>query len=157
MKSLSKKLSVLVLSVTQSACLFSSPMHWDKKLTAEPEQQTLVMAVTHVKLGKNSGDNEKFWHGTYQVLDSLTQYEGYLGHKVRRSLSGREAWTLTLWQNEADLKQFVKSTVHDAAAKEGFLAVSTARSFHLTTSRSALQTEWRDVEALMDEYGSSMY
>jgi len=157
MKSLIKKLSVLVLSFTQFACLVSSPMSWDKKLSAYPEQQTLVMAVTQVKLGTNDEDNKKFWNGTYQVLDSLTQYQGYLGHKVRRSLTGREAWTLTLWQNEASLKQFVKSTIHDDAAKEGFLAVSTARSFNLTTSRSALQTEWRDIEALMDEHGRSMY
>jgi len=157
MMSLSKKLTVFIIALSQSACLFSSSMHMDRKLLSETSEQPLVLAVTHVILGKDKEENKKFWHGTHQVLDSLSTHHGYLGHKVRRSVSGREAWTLTLWQDKASLRAFVKSTVHDDATREGMFAVSRAHSFNLKTTSSALQTDWRSIEVLMDEYGRSMY
>ncbi len=100
---------------------------------------TVVVALTHAVLGK---ERQNFDRGVDRIVDSLAEQPGLIGYSLRRELFGDEAWTLTVWRDEAALLAFVRSEVHQRAIREGAgeLAGANFRRFELPASE--LPIDW---------------
>jgi heme-degrading monooxygenase HmoA len=116
-----------------------------------------VVGITHVTLGDEREKNGVFWDYTRQVIESLPEHQGYLGHKLRKKLLADEAWTMTVWADEDALDQFVRGSVHVMAMGNGLPAVKSARFVRLILPRTQTPLDWDTAEQMMSEKGRKLY
>lgn len=135
----------------------------DKSLTAscvmqksETASDSVVVGMTRAVLGDDFFKNVRFWYHTFLVVRSLEQNSGYLSHQVRGSVWKGDAWTLTVWEDEASLERFVGSKTHRAAMKKGWAALERADFARIVIARSDLPISWPQAEAFMKEHGRSI-
>lgn len=150
-----KKSALGLLScLLASACTVAPPFKRSDALkrTATPDA-TAIIALTHARLGKDKRKNDVFWDYTNKVLDSVPGQAGYLGHGVRLKLFGGEAWTMTVWEDQASLNSFVNSAEHRAAIRMGYAAIAEARFAQVTVKRSAVPIPWDQAVALLRDQG----
>ena len=108
-------------------------------VTGNSGGDTVVVALTHAMLGEQ---RRNFDRGVERVVDSLAQQPGLIGYSLRRELFGNEAWTMTVWRDEASLDAFVRSSAHQQAIREGAgdLAGANFRRFELPAAE--LPIDW---------------
>ena len=148
---------ILALGVCLNACIYvSQPFTKSEALKELPTSQNVIVSVTHVVLQKDRDQARRFWNFNQNVVDTLAENQGYLGHKLRLRLFSGEAWTMTVWEDRAALSQFVFSDVHDAAIMEAMSAVADGRSFTTSVSVDQLPLSWSAAETLMNEKGQSL-
>jgi heme-degrading monooxygenase HmoA len=140
-----------------SAFTFGTPFNSSEALKTMPEESQVVVGITHVTTGDDSSKNDLFWDHTMRVVDSLPSHSGYLGHKIRKQLFGNEAWTMTVWQDEDALQNFVSGEKHSDAIQNGLDAVVKARFVRFTIAKSKIPLSWDDAEKIMDEKGRDLY
>ena len=100
---------------------------------------TVVVALTHAVVGK---DRDNFDRGVSRVVDSLAQQPGLIGYSLRRELFGNEAWTLTVWRDEASLDAFVRSSAHQQAIRSGAAELVAANFRRLELPASEIPIDW---------------
>ena len=108
-------------------------------------------------LGDDEEKNELFWEKADSVIASLSNQQGYLGHRIRKKLFSNEAWTMTVCKNLSSLNEFVRSDIHSGAIRDGLSAVKQARSVRFTALRFDIPLSWDIVENQMEEYGRKLY
>jgi heme-degrading monooxygenase HmoA len=144
----------LLCCLLASACTVTPPFNRSDNLKqSTTPDATAIIALTHARLGEDTGKNDVFWEYTNKVLDSVAEQAGYLGHGVRLKLFGGEAWTMTAWEDQASLNSFVNSTEHRAAMKLGYAAIAEARFAQVTVKRSAVPIPWEQAIALLRDQG----
>ena len=106
-------------------------------VTAANGQQTVVVALTHAMIGDSRGN---FDRAVRRVADSLEQQPGLIGYSLRKHVLGNEAWTLTVWRDEASLEAFVRSPAHQQAMRDatGELALASFRRIELPAAEIPL-------------------
>ena len=104
-----------------------------------PGQDTVVVALTHAVLG-NSRRN--FDRGVERVVDSLEQQPGLIGYSLRRQLFGNEAWTLTVWRDEASLEAFVRSRPHREAVRSAAGELTSAAFRRVELPAAEIPIDW---------------
>lgn len=148
-------LSACVLWLT--AFNLNLPFQQGKAFAQLPPDTPLTVGITHVTLGDDRQKNRVFWDHTLQVIDSLPQHQGYLGHKVRKKIFGKEAWTMTIWTDAEALAGFVRGDTHSQAMQNGLDAVEAARFVTTVIVRADLPLDWAEAEALMNKQGRRLY
>ena len=140
-----------------SACVYvSKPFTASEAFKKLPAAQEIIVSVTHVVLSDNKDEAKKFWTYNQDVIDSLPENNGYLGHKLRLKLFSGEAWTLTVWDDRDALGQFVFGDVHNTAMFEAMSAVARGRSITASFSVDQVPPSWEDLEKLMDAEGRNL-
>ena len=133
------------------------PFKSTEALKSLPPDSTVMVGITHVTVGDDRKKNKVFWDNTFTVVESLPKHEGYLGHKIRKILLGKQGWTMTVWQDENSLNRFVRGSTHASAIGTGLPAVTEARFVRLSVKRSELPLSWEQAETLMDTQGRKLY
>lgn len=121
-----KHLILLVITLFTASCTISTPLR-DKRL--EGRKSLVVVAVTNaiLKPGREKG---LFFKYSKEILEKLPNHKGYLGGSIRREVFGNEAWTLTVWESEAALQNFVMSGEHLNAMYMAEKALLKMRQIH---------------------------
>jgi heme-degrading monooxygenase HmoA len=143
-------IAVLVLAGCKMATPFRGPA---ADAAGSGAGEIAVVALTHVTLGDDQARNGVFWTHTFRVVDAVSGQPGYLGHSVRRELWGKEAWTMTVWNDEASMRDFVRSDIHQAANRAVMSGVAGARFAHVTLDRSQIPLSWETAERVLCEQG----
>lgn len=93
------------LSSLLIGCTISTP------LNVHNEKRQGVAVVTEAEL---VGDERKrkFFDYSYLIHSRLPSQRGFLGGSIRRQLFGEKAWTLTVWENQRALNDFIHSRDH---------------------------------------------
>ena len=117
----------------------------------------MVVGITHVLLGDDGERNEVFWEKADSVIASLSNHQGYLGHRIRKKLFSSEAWTMTVWKYSSSLNEFVRGDIHSGAISDGLPAVKQARFVRFTALRFDFPLSWDIVEKQMLENGRNLY
>ena len=149
--------ALTTMSLMLTAFTFGSPFRASKELDQLSPETMVTVGITHVTTGDDSKKNDIFWQYTYAVIDSLASHKGYLGHKIRKQIFGSEAWTMTVWKDEASLNAFVRGDMHSQAIQNGLDAVAKARFVRLTIERSKIPLSWAEAEKIMTEKGRDLY
>lgn len=148
---------LIAIGFLLSAFTFSTPFSSSKLFKTIPDDAQVVVGITHVTIGDDATKNDIFWDHTKRVVDSLPSHTGYLGHKIRRQFFGHEAWTMTVWQDENALQNFVSGEKHSDAIQNGLDAVVKARFVRFTAAKSQIPLSWDDAEKIINEKGRDLY
>ena len=151
-----------VITVWSSAfltgCVYlSSPLIKSDQFDALPVPAATTIGITHVTLNADPALNKIFWAETRAVISSLPKQPGYLGHRIRKKLFSNEAWTMTIWQDEQSLKDFVRSHSHSQAITNGVEAVKAGRFARMTVQGTSAIPTWKQAEMWMQQHGRSLY
>jgi predicted enzyme related to lactoylglutathione lyase len=73
----------------------------------EPGHEYLVMA-SHLPLRKNTS-TVRFFRGVWAVRRQLAGADGLVGYTLRAKPFARDYWTLSVWNDQASLRAFMRS------------------------------------------------
>ena len=150
-------LGVLLAALFVSACTIAPPFTKSALLEqGAPKNATAVIGLTHATLGEDSQKNDLFWENTEAVLEDVPNQAGYLGHGVRLKLFGGEAWTMTAWEDEKSLNDFIHSETHRKAMRNGYQALADARFARVTVNRSEVPLSWEKAEEILAKQGHGL-
>ncbi|MDJ0942566.1 MAG: antibiotic biosynthesis monooxygenase [Kiloniellales bacterium] len=135
-------------------CAISTPFQgpgYDRRdgVTVDGEGR-LVVAVTKAVLRDDGARRATFWDYVFEVEASLPERPGFVGYSLRRELLGKQAWTMTVWTDEASLAAFVESDIHQAAIREALGALACARFARLEVARDEVPVAWDRALALFE-------
>lgn len=111
------------------------------------------MGLTHAVLGGDRNARSAFWHHVEKVEESLADRPGFIGFSKRASLTGREAWTMSVWSDEAGLRGFVRSPAPRAAIREASDALESARFHRFAVERDELPISWGRALERLEAHG----
>ncbi len=143
-----------------SGCVIATPFRsvGNQPENADGDPDTVVVAVTHATLGEDPDANATFWRYVSIVQDTLPTRPGLIGYGLRREILGGQAWTITVWTDEASLRDFVSSDAHRGAMRSGMSALTEARFARFEASRDDLPVAWdralAELEKQNGSYGS---
>lgn len=147
-----------LLAFMLTGCKFGTPFSGPvTKGSKSSSNETAVIALSYVKTGDDSAKNKIFWDYVMTVNDNLPKYKGYLGHSIRRVVLGKEGWTMTVWENEQSLDEFVRGDLHQQAIAKSLNAIAKARFVRLAIKRSEVPISWEKAEQILAEQGRDLY
>ena len=136
-------------------CTIATPF----RTVAEPAPETVIVVITHAVTGEDRARNRVFWRQVREVQASLPRQPGLVGYSIRRQLLGREAWTQTVWRDEASVRAFVQGAVHRQAMGEGSSALVSMAFARAERAAGQAPLPWAEAEALLareaGRYGTS--
>lgn len=145
--------AVLLMFSCKISVPFRGPGYDSKAGILDPEIQNVVVGLTHAVTGDDGKLNSLFFDHTYRLHASLDEQPGIIGHAIRRNLFGKEAWTMTVWKDEASMRAFVEGPAHRQAIKESYDALVRARFAVIVVKRDEIPLSWTRAEELLEERG----
>jgi heme-degrading monooxygenase HmoA len=133
-----------------AGCTIATPFRSAAPAAPGPDRVVLVLTHAVVEPVRRAAFDEH----TRRVLESLPGQPGLLGYSVRRQVLGNEAWTMTVWRDEAARARFVASDVHRAAIAAGAPALRSVRFLRIEIAAAELPLSWSRALALLDEHNS---
>jgi len=109
----------------------------------------VVLVLTHAVADPDR--RAAFDEHTRRVAAALPSQAGLIGYALRRELLGNEAWTMTVWRDEAARAAFVASPLHQAAIAAGLPGLVKVRFRRMSLPAGALPIGWSDALRLLDE------
>ena len=133
-----------------AACTVSTPYRAAE--TSPPEGRTVYVGLTHAVLRDDRRSRALFWDYVERVEDSLPQNEGFLGFSKRVTVFGNDAWTMTVWTDEASMNAFVRSDAHAGAIRNAYGALESAHFARVEIPAEDAPLTWaRALEVLASE------
>lgn len=150
-----KMLVITMFFSTLAGCAIASPFKKSPKIDSsliDPDT-IVVVALTEVHTKGSILEQITFWKRVSSVRNSLEDNQGFLGGSIRRQIFGNQAWTMTVWENEDSLDDFIYSKEHERAMKEGAPAVESNRFYRMNRPWKDVPLAWEEVEILIKEKG----
>jgi hypothetical protein len=86
----------------------------------------------------------RFLQFTLQISRQLGATPGALGYSMRAKLLSRQFWTLSVWENERALMDFVSKVPHGEVMKSLAGHMSATKFTQWKISGSAIPPHWKD-------------
>lgn len=146
-----------VLAASHTGCAVSTPFagpgyRASTGLIPKLGGETVVVALTSAVL-----DGERraaFDRATTEVADAMGTVEGLVGFSFRKELLGDRVWTLSAWEDEAALTNFVRSGLHRAAVRAGRPAAGEFRFYSFRVPADQIPLAWQRALELLVENGT---
>ncbi len=140
---------------TLAGCALASPFKKSSKLDSSliHPDTIVVVALTEVHTKGSIFEQITFWNRVSSVRKSLEDNQVFLGGCIRRQIFGNRAWTMTVWENEDSLDDFIYSREHERAMKDGAPAVESNRFYRMNRPWKDVPLAWEEVEILIKEKG----
>ena len=116
----------------------------------------VVVSITHATLVDDGARRETFWRLSGEVIDSLDEQPGLVGYSVRRELLGDEAWTMTVWSEDATRRDFIAGPTHRQAMADAYESLAEARFATVEVERSDIPLSWDRALELLDTHGRNL-
>lgn len=145
--------TTLVCTLTlAAACVASGPFQGpgfqDDTLITDTEGPYLAVATRAIIA---QGKRAEFNDHVGRIADQLENQPGCIGYELRGRVPGREVWTLTVWESEAAMLEFVVSGAHGEAMPQASGLVEEFDSAPFEVAADALPLSWDVVEAELDK------
>lgn len=72
-----------------------------------------LVAVTHARSA--SGQSAAFGDHVEAIEQQIATSDGLIGYSLRGDIPGRDNWTLSIWESEEDMVEFMTTGAHLAA------------------------------------------
>ncbi len=86
------------------------PLPWVRLQEPASDRQYLVLA-SYLRL-KRLGQLPRFMRYTQAIRGQLKGTEGAIGYSLRAKVLRRDFWTLSVWESEEALREFVRAEPH---------------------------------------------
>lgn len=133
------------------SCSIGTPFKRSEVAAAKNPDDLVVVALTHVVLGDDDELNDLFWDYVFRIEDELPQFEGLVGHSLRKRLFSDEGWTMSVWESEEAMEGFVRSGLHKEAVRRTKRALESVRFARVKIPRKEVPPSWEQAERLLDE------
>lgn len=140
--------ALATLAFGASACTISTPYRGAE--TSDETGDTVFVSVTHAVIKEDRASRRLFFDYVADVEESLPASPGYVGFSKRMVLFGNEAWTMTVWKDEASLKRFVRSEAHQNAIRNAFVALESARFARVEMAANEAPLSWEQALAELE-------
>ncbi|MEO1118461.1 MAG: hypothetical protein AAFX75_11340 [Pseudomonadota bacterium] len=140
--------AVLTLAFGASACTISTP--YRTAASSDERGDTVFVSVTHAVVKENRASRRLFFEYVENVEESLPASPGYVGFSKRMVLFGNDAWTMTVWKDEASLERFVRSDAHQIAIRNAFVALESARFARVEMAADDAPLSWEQALAALE-------
>ncbi len=98
-----------------------------------------------------------FIRQTRAIQSQLESSNGLVGYSLRAQLLGKKAWTLSVWEDEAALAEFVRKAPHTDTMRKLRPQLTDARRFvRWKVARSGVPPKWDDALRRIEEEGSGL-
>jgi len=137
---------------TLVACTPSSPLQGpgvdnDGALRTDAEGPFLVVA-THTKVAK--GERKLFDDHVEAIDAQLPAQDGFVASSLRARMPGKERWTMTVWESEEALLDFVVSGAHARAMGDSAVVLQGLFTAQWTVDRGDWPPTWDEALAELD-------
>ena len=109
----------------------------------------LLAVVTYAR--RASGERSAFQSYVDTITHQLDETDGLIGYELRGELPGREVWTVTVWESEGAMLDFVASGAHATAMGASSQVVAEFDSAHLEVEAEDLPLDWSELLAALDD------
>ncbi len=116
--------------------------------TTDYREKEVLVAITHGVV--DSDARQPFSASLKDVRKAMTNSPGLVGYSVRRQIFGNGVWTMSAWESEEALMDFVDSPAHQAAVVNGGISPESVRSAYLWVSSDRLPLSWNEVEKIFE-------
>lgn len=129
----------------------SSPFRWAKhrKKDIKPSSKTVIIGITYALLQNDKTLRRLFFNHVKTINASLASQQGFIGSSFRAQPFGNKAWTLSVWENKDDMKQFVYGETHLSAMKAASKAMIEAKTTHIELAAERLPLSWHEALKLL--------
>jgi heme-degrading monooxygenase HmoA len=127
-----------------SACTAASPFAgpgWDDGLTTDAPGPFIAVA-THTRA--TAGRESTFDLHVDAIKAQLETQPGLVGSSLRGRIPGRERWTLTVWEDEESIVDFVVAGAHAEAMSDYENAIEGIYYATWTVEADELPLDWSD-------------
>jgi len=118
---------------------------WVTLRRPDPDREYLVL-LSELPL-KRFRDLGAFLLYTWRIQSQLRHTPGLLGYSLRAHIRARQFWTLSVWEHEAALKQFVVENPHGYVMTELREKMDQTRFVQWRVRGSEFPPRWRDAFA----------
>lgn len=145
---------LLAVGLAGTACAAASPFEGpgydraDGVTTAA--DGPFVAVVTHTRMAE--GARDAFDAHVEAVVDQASDAPGFVGSSLRGEIFGRERWTLTVWETDADLGTFYGSGAHAEAMRDAHDVIDAVYSHRFEVDRAAMPPRWGETLRLLDRH-----
>jgi quinol monooxygenase YgiN len=153
-RSILRLLSLPAISTLLTACSVAMPFRWPglqhstgAALTGANDKVLLVLTNPTVYPDRRAAFDDY----TQRLLKSMQNQPRLIGYSARRQLLGNEAWTVSIWVDDAAMQAFVTSPEHRAAMKAGNPALKSARFRREWISSNELPLNWTRVLQILED------
>jgi heme-degrading monooxygenase HmoA len=144
---------ILLFSFTGFLDYFKIGMPYKVLKPGYSKDSNVVLAITYIEIKKDSPDLSKFWDHVFGIHKNMGENPGVLGVSIRKTIFSSKAWTMTIWENESSLENFVENERHRTAMREGRSAIVKTKFYRTTKKYSELPISWDVAEALVEKEG----
>ena len=130
-------------------CAFAMPF----QKVGSPGTGRALVALTFAKIGGNRQANSVFRTNNRRIVSNMREHEGLIGYSVRMKPFSGEFWTMTVWENEASLENFIMSRRHSRAMQEGSPAVTDSRFARIWVSNADVPLAWDEALLILKAQG----
>lgn len=145
-----------IINIIKKCCNYrqwtvSSPFRWAKHRKKDMKQssKTVIVGITYALLQDDKALRRLFFDQIKIVNASLATQQGFIGSSFRLQPFGNEAWTLSVWENKTDMKQFVYGEPHLNAMKTASKAMMDAKTTHIELAAEQLPLSWHEALRLL--------
>lgn len=146
--------SMLGLAVASlvGGCSIATPYRAASNMPDMAAKDKVLVAITHATLNGDNALEAEFFKHTKLAEASLKDQPGFLGFSKRAELFGKNAWTMTVWQDKASMLQFVHGEAHQTAIKQSYAALAASRFAHFEVDAAQIPLAWDQALAYLDQY-----
>ncbi len=134
-------------------CRIATPFLIVKEPIKEPEK-ILIVSITYAKTEEKSEKNKSFWKNVNSIKDNIKENSGLIGISISKKIFGNEAWTMTVWETEEDLENFIVSKRHSQAIDESEEALATSKFARLKMKHKDIPLPWDEAVKILAEQKS---
>ena len=122
---------------------------WKSFAAAESGKEYAAL-LSHLPLNKWSA-MPKFMRFTLQIRRQLASSEGLVGYSLDANVPGKEFWTLSVWEDEESLREFVRRVPHRTVMKDLLPHMGQTEFFPFKVDGSSVPPDWDDTRRRMRE------
>lgn len=149
---LSLALLVTALVALATGCEIATPLEgprYDEESGVQPPTPDghVIVALTKATTGDRGSKN--FDAETDRVIASLKTQDGLIAWSVRKELLGDDAWTMTVWRDEAALDAFLDGAVHTRAVERAYDELEASRFARFRMNADQLPLDWERAKRIL--------
>ena len=115
---------------------------WTTLADTEPNREYLAL-LSHLPLNRYRAI-PAFLRFTFQIQKQLRNTPGILGYSLRAKPMSRQFWTLSAWDGETALMDFVSKVPHEEAMKALLPNMGPTKFTRWKVAGSALPLKWEE-------------
>lgn len=112
-----------------------------RKVYSDENEGSFLAVATYGEI--ETGKGRRFFSELEASMDSLSESEGLVGYAARKQLIGPKVWTISVWESEDALQNFLRSKAHRNASRNGTIIPGSFRSSFFEVQASDLPVSWK--------------